>query len=43
MTAYVEKNYHIAFDEIDRIFDGNTIHCIEVKHSTADDYEQLKY
>ena len=40
MTASVEKNYHIAFDEIDRIFDGNSIHCTEVKHSTSDDYEQ---
>ena len=42
MTASVEKNYHIASDEIDRIFDGNAIHCTEVKHYTSDDSEQLK-
>ena len=37
MTTSVETNYHIASDEIDRIFDGNAIHCNEVKHSTSDD------
>ena len=42
MTTYVETNYHIASDEIDRIFDGNSIHCTEVKHCTSDDSEQLK-
>ena len=42
MTASVETNYHIASDEIDRIFDGNAIHCTEVKHSTSDESEQLK-
>ena len=43
MNAYLETNYHIAFDEIDRVFGGNAIHCAEVKHSTSDDYKQLKY
>ena len=43
MTASVETNYHIASDEIDRIYDVNAIHCTEVKHSTSDDSEQLKY
>ena len=42
MTASVETNHHIAYDEIDRIFDGNAILCIEVKNSTSDDSEQLK-
>ena len=42
MTTSVETNYHIASDEIDRIFDANAIHCNEVKHSTSDDSEQLK-
>ena len=42
MTASVETNYHIASDEIDRIFDGNAMHCTEAKHSTSDDSEQLK-
>ena len=42
MTTSVETNHHIASDEIDRIFDGNAINCIEVKISTTDDYEQLK-
>ena len=42
MTATVETNYHIASDEIDTIFDINAIYCNEVKHSTSDDYEQLK-
>ena len=42
MTTSVETNYHIASDEIDRIFDGNAINCTEVKHSTSDDSEQLK-
>ena len=42
MTASVETNYHIASDEIDRIFDGNAIYCNENKHSTSDDSEQLK-
>ena len=42
MNASVETNYHIAYGEIDRIFDGNAIHCTEVKHSTSDDSEQLK-
>ena len=37
MTASVEKDYHIASDEIDRIFDGNAIHCTDVKNSTSDD------
>ena len=32
LTASIEKNYHIEFDEIDIIFDGNSIHCTEVKH-----------
>ena len=27
MTASVETNYHMASDEIDRIFDGNAIYC----------------
>ena len=43
LTASIEKNYHIEFDEIDIIFDGNSIHCTEVKHSTSDDSENLKY
>ena len=42
VTASMETNYHIASDEIDRIFDGNEIHCTEVKHSTSDYSEQLK-
>ena len=42
MTVSMETNYHIASDEIDRIFDENAIHCNEVKISTSDDYEQLK-
>ena len=42
MTTSVEKNYHIASNEIDRIFDSNAIHCTEVKYSTSDDSEQLK-
>ena len=42
MTASVEINYHIASDEIDRIFDEKAIDCTEVKRSTSDDYEQLK-
>ena len=42
MTASAEKNYHIASDEIDRIFDGNAIHCTEVKTSKSDDSEQIK-
>ena len=42
MTVTVETNYHIAYDEIYRIFDGNAVHCIEVKNSTSDDSEQLK-
>ena len=42
MTASVETNYHIASDEIDRIFDVNAKRCTEVKHSTCDGYEQLK-
>ena len=43
MNASVEINNHFASDEIDRIFDGNTIHCNEVKNSTSDDSEKLKY
>ena len=43
LTASIEKNYHIEFDEIDIIFDGNSIYCTEVKHSTSDDSENLKY
>ena len=42
MNASVETNYHIASDEIDRIFYGNAIHFTEVKHSTSDDSEHLK-
>ena len=42
MTAFVETNYHIASNEIDRTFDGNAIHYTKVKHSTPDDSEQLK-
>ena len=42
MTASVETNYHIASDEIDRIFDVNAKRCTEVKHSTSDESEQLK-
>ena len=42
MTASGETNYHIASDEIDRIFDGNAIRFTEIKHSTSDDSEQLK-
>ena len=42
MNSSVEINYHIASDEFDRIFDGNAIHCTDVKNSTSDDYEQLK-
>ena len=42
MTAYEEKNYHIASDEIDRVSDGNTIHCTEVKYSTPSDSEHIK-
>ena len=38
----VEENYHIASDEIDRIFDGKEINCTEVKHFTSDNSEQLK-
>ena len=43
MTASVETNYHIASNEVDRIFDRNAIHCTEVKHYTSDDSVQLKY
>ena len=42
MNASVETNYHIASGEINRIFDGNAIHCTEVKYSTSDDSEHLK-
>ena len=42
MTASLDTNYHIVSNEIDRIFDGNTINCTEVKNSTPDDCEQLK-
>ena len=42
MTASVEKKYHIASKEVDRIFDCNAIHCTEVKNYTSDDSEQLK-
>ena len=35
MTTSVETNYHIASDEINRIFDGNAIRCTEVKYSTS--------
>ena len=42
MNAYLETDYHIASDKIDIIFNGNEIHCTEVKHSTYDDFEQLK-
>ena len=42
MTVYLGKNYHIASDEIDIIFDGTAINCTEVKHSTSDDSEELK-
>ena len=42
ITASAERNYHIASDEIDIIFDGNAIHCNEVKHSTSNDSEYLK-
>ena len=42
MTASVETNYHIASNEIDRMVDGNAIHCTEVKHYTSDDSEQIK-
>ena len=42
MTVSMEKNHHIESDETDRIFDGNTIYCTEVKNSTSDDSEQLK-
>ena len=43
MTASVETNYHIASNEIDRIFDSNSIHCTEVKHYTSDGSEPKKY
>ena len=43
MTISVEATYHIASNDFDRIFDGTSIHCTEVKHSTSDYYEQLKY
>ena len=36
MNASVGTNYHVASDEIERIFDANAIHCKEVKHSTTD-------
>ena len=42
MTASMETNYHIAFDETDRIFNGNAIYFTEVKHYISDDSEQLK-
>ena len=42
MTVSLGKNYHIASDEIDIIFDGTAINCTEVKHSTSDDSEELK-
>ena len=41
MTASVETDHHIASDEIDRMFDVNTINCTEVKNSTSDVSEQL--
>ena len=31
------KGRHVASDEIERIFDANSIHCKEVKHSTSGD------
>ena len=43
MTASVEKNYHIASDEVERIFNANAIHCNEVIHSTSDYSKHLKY
>ena len=36
MNASVGTNYHVASDEIERIFNANAIHCKEVKHSTTD-------
>ena len=42
MTVSAETNYHVASDEIEIIFDINSNHCKEVKHSTSDDSEQLK-
>ena len=42
MTACMETKYHIASDETDRIFNGNAIHCTEVKNYISDDSEQLK-
>ena len=42
MIASVKTNYHITSDETDKIFDGNAIHCTEVKNSTSDDSEPLK-
>ena len=42
MNSYVEKQYHVSSNAIDRIFDRNAIHCTEVKNSTSYCYEQLK-
>ena len=42
LVVYVETNNHVAYDELERIFDTNAIHCKDVKHSTFDDSEQTK-
>ena len=42
MYVHVKTNYHIASNKIDKYSDRNAIHFTEVKHSTADDSEQLK-
>ena len=36
-NAYMETNFHNAYDEIDRVFHGNAIYFTEFKHSTSDD------
>ena len=43
VNASLETNDHISSYETERVFDGNVIHYNEVKHSTFDDYEELKY
>ena len=43
MITSMETNNHVAYDELEGIFDANAIHCKEVKHSTSNDSKQSKY
>ena len=39
MISSVERNNHVASDEIEGIFITDSIHCKEVTHCTSDDSE----